>query len=79
MTALTKALMADKLCADVGLNKRESKEIVEQFFEEMRATLEDGKSTSCQALAISTCAIRIDVRAEIQKQVKKYRLLPAVL
>ena len=44
MTALTKALMADKLFADVGLNKRESKEIVAQFFEEIRTTLENGES-----------------------------------
>ena len=44
MTALTKASLADKLLADVGLNKRESKEIVDQFFEEMRTTLENGES-----------------------------------
>lgn len=43
MTALTKALMAEKLFAEVGLNKREAKEIVELFFEGIRIALEDGE------------------------------------
>ena len=34
MSALTKLEMADKLFEELGLNKREAKEIVEQFFEE---------------------------------------------
>ena len=40
MTALTKAVMAERLFEELGLNKRESKEIVEQFFEEIRISLE---------------------------------------
>jgi integration host factor subunit alpha len=40
--ALTKADMAEKLFEDLGLNKREAKEIVESFFEEIRAALEQG-------------------------------------
>ena len=40
MTALTKAAMADKLFDELGLNKREAKEIVEAFFEEIRLSLE---------------------------------------
>ncbi|MEM7026931.1 MAG: integration host factor subunit alpha, partial [Pseudomonadota bacterium] len=32
MTALTKADMAEKLYEELGLNKREAKEIVEMFF-----------------------------------------------
>lgn len=39
-TALTKAQMADRLFDELGLNKREAKEIVEIFFEEVRASLE---------------------------------------
>ncbi len=40
---LTKADMADRLFDDVGLNKRESKELVEAFFDKVRATLESGE------------------------------------
>ena len=38
--SLTKAAMADRLFEELGLNKRESKEIVELFFEELRSSLE---------------------------------------
>jgi integration host factor subunit alpha len=40
MAALTKAEMAEKLFEELGLNKREAKEVVELFFEEVRASLE---------------------------------------
>ena len=33
MSALTKSEMADKLFEELGLNKREAKELVEQFFD----------------------------------------------
>lgn len=39
-TALTKAEMADKLFEELGLNKREAKEVVEAFFEQLRGSLE---------------------------------------
>jgi integration host factor subunit alpha len=38
--ALTKAELAEKLYEDLGLNKREAKELVELFFEEIRGSLE---------------------------------------
>ena len=41
--ALTKADMAEKLFEELGLNKREAKELVELFFEEIRAALEHGR------------------------------------
>ena len=41
--ALTKAEMADVLFDQVGLNKRESKEMVEAFFDELRACLVRGE------------------------------------
>ena len=41
--ALTKADMAEKLFEELGLNKREAKELVELFFEEIRAALEGGR------------------------------------
>ncbi len=40
--ALTKADLAEKLYEELGLNKREAKEIVEIFFEEVRSALEAG-------------------------------------
>ncbi len=40
MGALTKAQMADRLFEELGLNKREAKEIVEMFFNEIRNSLE---------------------------------------
>ena len=40
--ALTKADMAERLYEELGLNKREAKELVEMFFEEVRAALETG-------------------------------------
>ncbi len=42
--ALTKAALAERLYEEVGLSKREAKEIVEVFFEELRAALEAGES-----------------------------------
>jgi integration host factor subunit alpha len=41
--AVTKAAMAEKLFEQLGLNKREAKEIVDMFFEEIRAALEKGE------------------------------------
>ena len=43
MSALTKSEMADKLFEELGLNKREAKELVEQFFEEIRIGLENNE------------------------------------
>ena len=40
MGALTKAEMAERLYEELGLNKREAKELVELFFEEIRQALE---------------------------------------
>lgn len=41
--ALTKAEMAEKLYEELGLNKREAKEIVECFFTEISEALESGR------------------------------------
>lgn len=43
MTALTKACIAERLFQEVGLNKNESKELVELFFEKVRCSLESGQ------------------------------------
>ncbi|MCP4122106.1 MAG: integration host factor subunit alpha [Bacteroidetes bacterium] len=43
MMALTKAALAERLFDELGLNKREAKEIVEVFFEEIRLALESNE------------------------------------
>ncbi len=43
MNALSKAILADALCNVVELTKPDAKEVVEQFFEEIRFALEDGQ------------------------------------
>lgn len=41
--ALTKADMAERLFEELGINKREAKDLVEIFFEEIRGALEEGR------------------------------------
>ena len=41
--ALTKADLAENLFDKLGFSKRESKEVVEAFFEEIRGALENGE------------------------------------
>ncbi|CAE6511123.1 MAG TPA: integration host factor subunit alpha [Nitrosomonas nitrosa] len=41
--ALTKAELTDLLFENVGLNKREAKEVVESFYEELRIALQKGE------------------------------------
>ncbi|MDD3650418.1 integration host factor subunit alpha [Immundisolibacter sp.] len=41
---LTKAEMAQLLCSELGVNKREARQIVEAFFGHMRAALARGES-----------------------------------
>ena len=42
--SLTKADIANRLFDEVGLNKREAKEFVDAYFEEIRAALESGEN-----------------------------------
>ncbi|MGY0219376.1 integration host factor subunit alpha [Endozoicomonadaceae bacterium StTr2] len=43
MTAVTKADLAARLHEELGFNKREARELVEQFFEQIRQALEDNE------------------------------------
>jgi integration host factor subunit alpha len=43
MNALSKAIIADALCDAVNISKPDAKEMVEEFFEEIRAALEHGQ------------------------------------
>jgi len=42
--ALTKAGIAQELCGQLGVNKREAKELVELYFDSMRAILAKGEA-----------------------------------
>lgn len=42
MAALTKADLAQRICDDLGLNKREARVLVDLFFETIRQALESG-------------------------------------
>lgn len=44
MMSLTKANLSEYIFSTLGLNKRESKELVELFFEEVRFCLEHGET-----------------------------------
>jgi integration host factor subunit alpha len=43
-TTITKAELADALFENLGLNKREAKDMVDAFFDEVRLALERGES-----------------------------------
>jgi len=43
MGSLTKADMAERLFEELGLNKREAKDMVESFFDEIRESLADNE------------------------------------
>ena len=61
MSALTKSEMADKLFEELGLNKREAKEIVEQFFEEIRVCLENNEQVKLYGFG------NFDLRDKLQR------------
>ena len=53
MMALTKAEMADKLFDQLGLNKREAKDLVEGFLNVYATHWKMDSKSSCQDLGIS--------------------------
>jgi len=46
--AMTKAGLAQELCDQLGVNKREAKELVELYFDTIRATLSEGRLRQLQ-------------------------------
>ncbi|MDF1817329.1 MAG: integration host factor subunit alpha [Immundisolibacteraceae bacterium] len=44
MMAMTKAGLAQELCDQLGVNKREAKELVELYFDTVREVLAEGES-----------------------------------
>ncbi len=63
--------MAEALFDQLGLNKREARELVDLFFEEIRAALSSGEQVKLSASATSICATRIAGRGAIPKPAKK--------
>jgi len=60
--SLTKAAMAERLFEELGLNKREAKDLVEQFFEEISKALESGENVM----------IKSNVREGTPRPVKRF-------
>lgn len=42
--SLTKADMVEKLSTEIGINKKDAKDLVDQFFEEIKGALAEGRS-----------------------------------
>lgn len=55
MTTLTKAELADLLFEKVGLNKREAKDMVESFFDEIRNSLQAGDTVKLSGFGNFQC------------------------
>ena len=72
--ALTKADFAERLFDELGLNKREAKEMIELFFEEIKGSLEMVNKLKSQGLESLNYGTKVVVLVEIQKQVKKFPL-----
>jgi integration host factor subunit alpha len=60
--ALTKAEMSEYLFDKLGLSKRDAKELVELFFEEIRRALENGEQVNSPGSATSICGIKTNAR-----------------
>ena len=78
MTALTKAEMADHLSELTSLNRREAKQMVELFFDEISQALISGEQVKLSGFGTSSCVINVNAQAVTRKRVKKFRFLPVV-
>lgn len=43
MSALSKAIVVEAVCSNIGLSKSDARDVLDYFFEEIRQTLEQGK------------------------------------
>ena len=78
--ALTKAEMSEYLFDKLGLSKRDAKELVELFFEEIRRALENGEQVKLSGFGnfdlrgyshYSTARGDLQTRAEVKKPGRK--------
>ena len=65
--ALTKAEMAEKLFDELGLNKREAKEMVEMFLKKLEVLWKMALRLNCLDLAILICVRKNNVRGRNPK------------
>jgi len=79
MAALTKAEMAEALFDQLGLNKREARELVDLFSRRFELRYPRANKSSYRGLVISICGIRIAVLGAILKRVKKFPSAPVAL
>lgn len=77
--ALTKAEMSEHLFEKLGLSKRDAKDLVEIFFEEVRRALENGEQVKLSGSVTSICATKTRGRDVTRKPGKISRLRRAVL
>ena len=73
MGALTKADLADRLHEELGLNKREVKDIVELFFDEIRSSLEANVQVKLSGFGNFDLRDKAIARAATQKLAKKFQ------
>ena len=72
--ALTKADFSERLFDNLGLNKREAKEMIELFFEEIKGSLENGEQVKISGFGKFELRDKNSARVETPKLVKKFRL-----
>ena len=75
-TTLTKAELADLMFEKVGLNKREAKDMVESFFEEIRLALENGDSVKLSGFGNFQLMTSRSVPDATRRPVKRFQLRP---
>lgn len=78
MTALTKADMADHLSELTSLNRREAKQMVELFFDEISQALIAGEQVKLSGFGNFELRDKRERQDVIQKLAKKFRFLHAV-
>ena len=69
---LTKAGMVEHLFDELGLNKREAKELVEMFLKKLNLHWTKVRILNYQASVILYCATNHNVQVETQNQVKQF-------
>jgi len=72
MAALTKAEMAEALFDQLGLNKREARELVDLFFERFVPPYHPASRSNCPGSGISICGTRIGARGATRRPVRKF-------
>ena len=73
MGALTKAEIINHLFEEIGLNKREGKEIVECFFEEIASSLENNVPVKLSGFGNFELRDKKSGPVEIQRLAKRFR------